>query len=256
MGKCTNNKYQIEDRRTKNWAVNSWKRLQIFDPKNFRCFKEDDRTRVPYSIIDFRIDEDNDAIVFKNISGVNVRESVLVLVLLADKDVKKHISENWDRYVKFGYSISYREGMSGHQYNTATRWTDVYHGRKYQHIDREKFEWSTNSTGKLDYQASPFYVPIWVLIAYDLELHKEYVDAIVANNHEIAETLTEEEKYNYHFEGAKPYKWCFEKRTKNMVKNTLRKKDGVRFKYTPGYRISSLQYEEQKKAHNLLYMCD
>jgi len=256
MGKETNNKYQIEDRRTKDWVINTWKRIQIFDKKNFRAFTDHDENSYAVSIIDFRIDEGNGTIVFKNISGVNIREYILVHVLLADKDVKRYISKKWDEYNKYGYSVSYREGQSGHLYYHATRWTTEFHGHKYQHVSREIFRWETNSSGKLDYQSSPHYLPIWVLIAYDLEMHKEYVNALVKRNHEAMENLTEEEQKAYEFESAKPYKWRFEKRTKNSIKNMLRKDEGVRIKYTPGYRLSCLEYEEQKKDSNVLWMCD
>lgn len=255
MGKYENNKFALADRRTKNSTKNSWKRIEVFDKKNFRCFSDNDEDAYAVSILDFRIDEKNGVVEFKNIIGVNVREHVLALILLADKDIKKYIRENWDRYSKFGYSLSYTEGMSSHQYNIASRWTEEYDGHMFRHISRDRFRWETNSSGKLDYQSSPHYVPIWVLVAFDLGLHRNYVDALVERNHAAAENLTEDERYRYEFESAKPYKWRFEKRTKNMVKNELRK-DGVRVKYTPGYRLSCLEYESQKKAGNLLYMCD
>lgn len=253
MGKYSNNKFAFADRRKKTQTAYTWKRVQIWDEKNFHCFSDDEKT--PFSIIDFRLDERNGTIVFKNVAGVNIREHVLALILLADKDVKKYISKNWEHYNKFGYSISYREGQSGHQYNVATRWTDEYQGHKYQHISRDRFEWQTNSSGKIDYQSSPYYLPVWVLVAYDLGLHKVYVDELVERNHAIAENLTEEERYRYEFESAETFRHRFEKRTKNMLKNTLRKR-GVKYKYTPGYRLSCIDYESQKKAGNLLYMCD
>lgn len=255
MGKYSNNKFQIEDS-TKDRVVNTWKRVQIFDKKNCRCFADNDKSTYAVSIIDFRIDERNETILFKNVSGVNVREYVLVQVLLGDKDIKKYITKNWEHFSKFSYHMEYREGMSGHQYNVATRWTDEYQGHRYQHVTRDIFKWETNSSGKLDYQTSPHYIPIWVLIGYDLAFHREYVNDLVARNHAAMEELTEEEQKNYEFETAVPYRLRFKKRTKNSIKNALRKEEGVRVKYTPGYRISCLAYEEQKKADSLLYMCD
>jgi hypothetical protein len=83
------------------------------------------------------------------------------------------------------------------------------------------------SNDKIDHQASPDYVPVWALIAYDMAY-----------------------RINTNYSSYKTY---FKKCRKPMAMNFLRKR-GVKVKFTPGYRLTVLDYEDAKKNNALLDM--
>lgn len=223
MGQNTNNKYQIEDRRIKRLDRNSWKRVQVWDTKNYGCGMCNGRDFM--SIIDYRLDKDCSCMRIKHVAGVNIRGFVLATILLADRDVRKFIKENWDAYASTKFSMCTREGQTGHKYISFHRWFT-----SAQYISKDVYKMELTSNDKIDRQASPDYVPIWALIAYDMA----YRIGSVADK-------------------VNSYKSYFEKCRKPVAINLLRKR-GIKIKYTPGYRLSVLDYEDAKKNNALLDM--